>query len=77
MKNPCKLCVVKIMCGEICPSKESYKEQVNDALSNLAEEYKDYYAEIPMKIKDKLLLYHKRVAKNYDEMRMIRERKNT
>ena len=32
MKNPCDICICKVMCTEICPEKENYRALIKNAI---------------------------------------------
>ena len=65
MKNPCKICVVRIICRDICPDKEDYSQFCRDDLAYYDEHHTDKNK--PKDFDKKYLIAHHRLEDNITE----------
>ena len=86
MKNPCRKCIVKPMCTQICPPKQNYEKLIKSGYSQYAKvvmskngNYKNRYKHkaIPKGYKEKFKHYSTLMDENRADIILIMTRNRT
>ena len=86
MKNPCRECIVKPMCTQICPPKQNYEKLIKSGYSQYAKvvmskngNYKNRYKHkaIPKGYKEKFKHYSTLMDENRADIILIMTRNST
>ena len=70
MKNPCDICICKVMCTEICPEKENYLALIKNAITQNSYSIRG----IRMARDHNFMKYLKMQQKHYSDTAQIYER---